>query len=377
MKFLDNLSRAFQSDNSETRNSTAPPNVPQGITIGRYRLRVVKLLEEGGFGYVYACVDENTNRQFALKKVNTQDKERYSASIREAKLLTKFTAVKNSKIIKCYGYKEMRSQRSNSKFIYILMELARGGNMVNEMNKRWDNRFSEKEILKIFHDTCIGVAVMHSFEHPIFHRDLKVENILNMGRGEYRLCDFGSASTKALMTSSSREAMCDAEGVIDKNTTLAYRSPEMVDLYSGDVINEKGDIWALGCILYKLAYYVGPFEDGAKLQLMQCRYKKPEAMKPKFSKKFTDLINLLLLKDPKARPDIFTVLDLICELRQVKNTVSKPKHLIERKSKQFDNKSAPTSSLNPSTKKKATKKKSAPKKKGRFVFSTSVAIGRW
>jgi len=32
-----------------------------------------------------------------------------------------------------------------------------------------------------------------------------------------------------------------AEEDISKNTTMAYRSPEMVDLYSGHPINEK--VW--------------------------------------------------------------------------------------------------------------------------------------
>ena len=31
-----------------------------------------------------------------------------------------------------------------------------------------------------------------------------------------------------------------------------FRSPEMVDLYSGLHITTKADIWALGCLLYKV-----------------------------------------------------------------------------------------------------------------------------
>lgn len=42
------------------------------------------------------------------------------------------------------------------------------------MNSRIDNRFSEKEILKIFHDICEAVEVLHNRPQPIAHRDLKV-----------------------------------------------------------------------------------------------------------------------------------------------------------------------------------------------------------
>ena len=34
---------------------------------------------------------------------------------------------------------------------------------------------------------------------------------------------------------------------IEKYTTPNYRAPEMCDLYSGKLISEKVDIWALGC----------------------------------------------------------------------------------------------------------------------------------
>lgn len=48
---------------------------------------------------------------------------------------------------------------------------------------------------------------------------------------------------------------------IRRNTTPAYRSPEQVDLFAGHVISEKVDIWALGVILFKLAFFQTPFED--------------------------------------------------------------------------------------------------------------------
>lgn len=48
---------------------------------------------------------------------------------------------------------------------------------------------------------------------------------------------------------------------IRRNTTAAYRSPEQVDLDQGHVLSEKVDIWALGVILFKLAFFQTPFED--------------------------------------------------------------------------------------------------------------------
>lgn len=63
---------------------------------------------------------------------------------------------------------------------------------------------------------------------------------------------------------------------IQRNTTPMYRSPEMIDLYSNKVVNEKADIWALGCLLYLLCYRMHPFEDSGKLRIINANYKIPE-----------------------------------------------------------------------------------------------------
>ena len=62
---------------------------------------------------------------------------------------------------------------------------------------------------------------------------------------------------------------------IQRNTTPMYRAPEMIDLYSNKPVNEKADIWALGCLLYKLCFKVHPFEDSAKLRILNAKYKIP------------------------------------------------------------------------------------------------------
>jgi serine/threonine protein kinase len=51
--------------------------------------------------------------------------------------------------------------------------------MVDIMNARQLNRFSETEILRIFSDVCEAVAHMHSQTPPIIHRDLKVTNFIS------------------------------------------------------------------------------------------------------------------------------------------------------------------------------------------------------
>lgn len=66
-----------------------------------------------------------------------------------------------------------------------------------------------------------------------------------------------------------------AEEVIGKETTQMYRAPEMVDLYMRDVLTEKTDIWALGCILYALCFLSHPFQDAGTLGILSAKINFP------------------------------------------------------------------------------------------------------
>ena len=52
----------------------------------------------------------------------------------------------------------------------------KGGRVVDMMNARLEEGFSETEVLKIFTDVCQAVARLHHRTKPITHRDLKVHS---------------------------------------------------------------------------------------------------------------------------------------------------------------------------------------------------------
>lgn len=101
------------------------------------------------------------------------------------------------------------------------------------------------EILDIFCDMCEAVARLHHSKTPVIHRDLKIENVLIDQRSGsekpvYVLCDFGSATTKVLCRETYTHEQIDDE--IRRYTTLSYRAPEMVDLFSGVPIGNENDL---------------------------------------------------------------------------------------------------------------------------------------
>lgn len=68
-----------------------------------------------------------------------------------------------------------------------------------------------------------------------------MENILISSEGSYVLCDFGSATSRVLCGPT--DGVSRVEEEIQRYTTLAYRAPEMIDLYLGRPITIKSDIW--------------------------------------------------------------------------------------------------------------------------------------
>ncbi|KPP79069.1 BMP-2-inducible protein kinase-like [Scleropages formosus] len=186
--------------------------------------------------------------------------------------------------------------------VLILMEYCKAGQVVKQMNQRLHTGFSEVEVLAIFCDTCEAVARLHQCKTPVIHRDLKVENILLNDQGHYVLCDFGSATHKVLLPH--KDGVTTVEDEIKKYTTLSYRAPEMVNLYGGKAITTKADIWALGCLLYKLCFFSLPFGE-SQVAICDGNFIIPD--NSKYSSKLHCLIRYMLEPDLEKRPDIYQV----------------------------------------------------------------------
>lgn len=141
---------------------------------------------------------------------------------------------------------------------------------------------------------------------------LYLEFPVNNEYGHYVLCDFGSATYHVLTKSDNQpNNIMEIEEEIKKYTTLAYRAPEMIDLYSRKPVSPKSDIWALGCLLYKLCFFQTPFGD-SPLAIQNGSFTIPDDSK--YSTKLHCLIKYMLETDPEKRPDIFQVSWLAFEL---------------------------------------------------------------
>ncbi|XP_069034315.1 cyclin-G-associated kinase isoform X1 [Embiotoca jacksoni] len=293
--------------------------VGQIVELGDMKLRIKRVIAEGGFAFVYEAQDMSSGKDYALKRLLSNEEEKNKEIIQEVCFMKKLSGHPNMvQFCSAASISKEESDTGQAEFL-ILTELCKG--QLVDFIKRVEQRapLSCDTVLKISYQACRAVQHMHKQKPPIIHRDLKIENLLISNQGTIKLCDFGSATTVShypdYSWSAQKRSMVEDE--ITRNTTPAYRTPEMIDLYSNFPINEKQDLWALGCILYLLCFKQHPFEEGAKLQIVNGKYSIPQN-----DVKYTvyhDLIRSMLKVNPEERLSITELVNQLQEIAAARN----------------------------------------------------------
>ncbi|XP_024893926.1 AP2-associated protein kinase 1 isoform X2 [Temnothorax curvispinosus] len=283
---------------SKIDNTSKEPNSYLGkvFVVGRHTVTVEEVLAEGGFAIVFLV--KSSGGRYALKRMYVNNEHDLNVCKREIQIASNLSGHKN-----IIGYVDSSITHTTGGIheLLLLMPYCKS-QVLQMMNNRLQTGFSESEVLQIFCDVCEAVSRLHHCQTPIIHRDLKVENILLADSGHYVLCDFGSATGKVLNPNVHGAAVVEEE--IKKYTTLSYRAPEMVDMYCGKPITTKADIWALGCLLYKLCFFTLPFGEST-LAIQSGNFTIPD--NSRYSKALHCLIRYMLEPDPDIRPDIYQV----------------------------------------------------------------------
>ncbi|CAA6670651.1 unnamed protein product [Spirodela intermedia] len=129
------------------------------------------------------------------------------------------------------------------------------------------------------------------------------------------LMDFGSATPAKKEIRSRSEALQLQEWAAE-HCSAPFRAPELWDCPSHADIDERTDIWSLGCTLYATMYGVSPFEhvlgeSGGSLQLavMNAQVKWPAGgPDPPYPEQLRQFVVWLLQPQPTVRPRIDDVI---------------------------------------------------------------------
>ncbi|XP_034490909.1 AP2-associated protein kinase 1 isoform X4 [Drosophila innubila] len=317
-KILSKFDRNEKLENSHNSSSSKETNsfVGKVFTVGRVTVTVEDVLAEGGFAMVFLARGNGggsaSSTKYALKRMYVNNEHDLNVAKREIQIASNLSGHKN-----IIGYVDSSITPTGNGVceVLLLMPFCKH-HMLAMMNARLHVGFTEPEVLTIFCDIAEAVSRLHYCQTPIIHRDLKVENILQTDGGNFVLCDFGSATAKTL--NPQQHGVTVVEEEIQKYTTLSYRAPEMIDLYSGKSITTKADIWALGCMLYKLCFFALPFGEST-LAIQNGQFSVPD--NSKYSRGMHQLIKYMLDTDMERRPNIWQVCEVAFRLAGKENPV--------------------------------------------------------
>lgn len=332
------------------------------VSVNGVKFRIVRLLGQGGFSYVYLVYPtNNSSLLYAMKKIRCpygSHDATFTNAMREVNCYSRFASANSPFVVKSVDAAVI-SDPSGAKTFYILLPyFEKSLQDVINFNILNDVVMDEKEILKIFIGVLRGVRVLHKYKSsgsveadelnaeneadsllpfeaddtvtstnatelqelsPYAHRDLKPANIMLSAEGLPVLVDFGSC-TKARSSIRSRQQALTLTDFALEHCTLPYRAPELLEVMVNSDITESTDIWSLGCVLYACCFGFSPFEkmeldQGANLNLAiaTAQYEFPRDLKD-YSQKLMEIIKLCLNLDPEKRPKIDELIDMCLQL---------------------------------------------------------------
>ncbi|WP_375769109.1 AAA family ATPase [Archangium gephyra] len=213
--------------------------LPQQLgSIGPYLL--LEQLGVGGMGVVYRARHSGTGQFVALKTVRLPDAAMMRGLRREIHALGQL----------CHpGVVRVVAEGVEDGLPWYAMELLEGTTLRQLWASWWREGAGElpaagrlSESLLLVRRICTALGYLHG--EGIVHRDLKPDNILVLPSGQPVLMDFGLVS--AFGGARSRESL-DVGGTMEGSS--GYMAPEQI---SGDLVDARADLYALGCILYEL-----------------------------------------------------------------------------------------------------------------------------
>jgi serine/threonine protein kinase len=251
---------------------------------GRYALQA--LLGSGGMGEVWRGVDEHLDRPVAVKvlRAHLADPELAGRFRREARIAAR---------LQHPGIAVVHDVGSDNGQLFIVMELLHGRDLA-AMLAEAPAGLPVDTVVPLAIQAAEALRAAHAGH--VVHRDLKPANLFVVDGGLLKICDFGIAW--AVDSTTHLTATGQAIG------TPAYMSPEQCQ---GQQVDERSDLYSLGCVLYALLTGQPPFVEGQPLSIMlqhlNAAPAAPRTIRPDIPPELDHLVLELLAKNPACRPD--------------------------------------------------------------------------
>lgn len=224
------------------------------FVINGRRFQMMRVLGEGGFSFVYLVKSRSSGDLYAIKRIYAQNTEQRLNVRWEIQVHDTFS---HKNLLRLVDSAMIDSGNGRLEALLLFPAYTRGS-LVDILQR---TTFAPKQILSVFVGICKGVLEMHKHNPPWAHRDIKPANVLLSNDDTPVLMDFGSTCV-ARVEVKSRSIGLELQEQAAKNSSMPYRACELWDPKTGSVIDERTDVWSLGCLLFAMVYGRGysPFE---------------------------------------------------------------------------------------------------------------------
>ncbi len=288
--FPDNV-RFCPKDGTRLHRHDRPEERYLGQTLGG-QFVVESIAGKGGMGTVYRASQRGIERQVAVKILHPDlvaEKEVVKRFLREGRAAAR---LQHPNIVTVHMVGETQDGVP-----FLVMELVDGQSL--EAVLEHEGTLEEERALGIARQIAFALSEAH--RQGIVHRDLKPANILitkkGRGREVVKILDFGIAKLLA----ASDQSLATTGGLIFG--TPHYLAPEQA---SGETLDGRADLYALGVILFRMLTGVLPFDGDNAMQVVLRHLRdappSPRTLNPSLNPETEALVLSCLQKRPAERP---------------------------------------------------------------------------
>jgi serine/threonine protein kinase len=251
---------------------------------------------------VWDAIDDDQGQHRALKILVGE----YSGNREQVGLLKREFSVgrglEHPHVIHVYDYQDFRGT------VFLVMELFPAQN-IKQFFLQVGVEGLAYYLPQIAEQSAASLGYLHS--HGWIHRDVKPDNFLMNKEGTLKLIDFALAERRKGLLGKLLPSKMKIQG------TRSYMSPEQI---RGKRVDERSDIYGLGCMLFELIAGKPPFTGPTTQDLLTKHLRNPppplQSAGRDVTNDFAELIKKMLSKDPASRPK--TMHDVSQTLRGMK-----------------------------------------------------------
>ncbi len=273
-------------------------------------------LGAGGMGEVYRARDARLGREVAVKilpEALARDPDRVARFEREARALA---ALSHPNVLAIHDFGRAGD------VAYVVTELLEGETLRERLTRDRPTWRRAAEIAAAIADALAAAHARH-----IVHRDLKPENVFLTSDGRVKVLDFGLAKVvEPVLPDASTLTSPHSTSEGHLVGTVSYMSPEQA---RGLRVDERTDVFSLGCVLYEMLGGRRPFDRptvadtiSAILHEEPAPLDGPQPTAPPPS--LVSIVSRCLEKSPEDR--FHSAHDLALSLRSLSGTSGEPAH---------------------------------------------------